>query len=138
MTFVFGGTRDTLAQSAVLRDVWFENACDRPIRLLLRHADQDRRWQSRGWWQIAAGDPPKALTSSGHRIQHLSNHRLYFYAEALDGSVTWEGDGQISAHLAGVAYRMRVATPTMVRGRLQVRLSCTGPAVSPGRGAPKT
>ncbi len=133
--------RSVHAQTEIRRDVWFQNSCNRPVRLLVRHAEQARRWQSRGWWRLDPMERPRALTTRGRRIQHLSNHRLYYYAETLDGAVTWEGDGRNSARLGGVAYRLRRATPTVVRGRLQVRLSCSGaPATGGGRGgsgAPK-
>ncbi|MGK7863267.1 DUF1036 domain-containing protein [Falsiroseomonas sp. E2-1-a4] len=114
------------AQTEIARDIWFHNACNRPVRLLVRHAEETRQWRSRGWWNFGPMEPPRALSSRGNRIQHLSNHRLYYYAETVDGSVIWEGDGRNTTRVSGVTYRLRQASPTVVRGRLQVRLTCTG------------
>lgn len=124
------GPRPALAQQGVAREIWFHNACNKPIRLLVRHAEQPRRWQSRGWWQLPGAGRPRALSLRGTRLKHLTNHRLYYYAEATDGSMVWEGR-RAATRLGGVTYRLRQATPTVVRGRLQVRITCTrstGPA----------
>lgn len=83
-------------------------------------------------------DRPKALSSRGRRVQHLSSQPLYYYAEALDGRVTWEGDGRITARIGNIAYRLRQANPTLVRGHLQVRLTCNGDGGGSGGGLPKS
>ena len=109
-----------------LRELVFFNDCDRPVRVLVHHAAEERAWTPHAWWTFQPRER-SYLAWEERRLMHLDNHDLYFYAEATDGSrLVWDGRDAM-AEWNGVQYPLRRATPAVIEGNLQIRLTC-GPA----------
>jgi len=70
---------------------FFENNCDRTVRVAIRYRDVGGYWKTVGWWKFAPGKS-SYLASNGKRLL-TKNTIWYYYAEATDGSgYYWGGD----------------------------------------------
>lgn len=118
-----GAVPPASAQSGVTREVRVQNSCRKPVRVLIHHAATNRNWVTRGWYELAGNDQPRLIRANNQAIQQLSDHNIFYFAEARDGSVNWGGEGT-TATFGGVRYQMRRATPTIVNGDFLIRLTC--------------
>ncbi len=117
------------------RRIVFDNRCNAPIRLLVRHADGYRNWHIHGWYDL---DPHEVtgLTSNGTRLTQSDNHTLYFYAESSDNrGYLWNGDHneEWRGTTYGSCVAARVAAATMLRTGID---TCAGPLRRGNPGAP--
>lgn len=117
------GVPPAIAQES--REIAVENRCNRPIRVLIHHADQTRSWHPHAWFNFAAGEGPTALTSDGVTLRQLTDHELYFYAESTDRRLVWEGNDSATT-VGGQSYGLVKANTRVQRGRTQVTISCPG------------
>lgn len=109
------------AQNA--REIVFFNDCSRPVRVMVHHASAERAWTARAWWSFRPYER-SFLMWEQRRLVQLDNHDIYFFAEATDGSrLVWDGTAA-TAEWNGVQYPLRRATPSVVDGNLQIRLTC--------------
>jgi len=62
----------------------FRNKCVKPVKVLIRYLDDNDKWKSKGWWEIA---PNKTVY-----VEDSSNRIFYFYAKSTDGKLVWSDD----------------------------------------------
>lgn len=121
MTLVAAGMASA-AQAEIRRPIQVQSVCDRPLRIMISHADGYRNWHPHGWWVFQPKEGPKSLAVEGRVLTQLEDHELYFYAESTDGTFSWEGGTFVNFN--GTRYPMRKATTVVERGNLVLILNC--------------
>ena len=119
---ILGTPLATAADAQTQRRIVFDNRCNAPIRLLVRHADGYRNWHIHGWYDL---DPHEVtgLTSNGTRLTQSDNHTLYFYAESSDNrGYLWNGDH--NEEWRGTTYGFRAARVVAEGNLLRTRITC--------------
>jgi hypothetical protein len=112
------------AWAQVNRNLYITNRCATPVRFFVFHRHNDGQMYTHGWYNQAGNSGPSLITgSSGAPLVHLDGEPLHFYAEATNGSGTWEGPTR--AQFNGVSYGLMRANLFVEGGRLGFSLSCT-------------
>lgn len=109
------------AQSWTLRPILVENFCHRAINLWVSHADGWRNWHGHGEFTIA-GYGSTYLSDYGVRLTQRTDHDIYYYAETIDGSLTWEGG--LNQNVNGYSLPMRQQGYVLRNGAYAIRLTC--------------
>lgn len=74
--------------------ITFRNSCSRDdVKIYVKYLDTDDRWRTRGPWTFEYGERAN-LASNGDTLW-TKNAIIYYYAETLDGDVTWEGSQRV-------------------------------------------
>ena len=113
------------ASAQVHRELYFQNQCRYPIRLLLHHRHDDGTPASHGWYSIEPKTNLLRLESSpGHALIHTEGTDLFFYAEVTTPGVTyyWQGDAPVTYN--GIEYRMMRSALRMQDGKLYLWTHC--------------
>lgn len=109
------------AQSSVLRPILVQNFCNRAVNLWVNHADAWRNWHPHGDFFIPANSS-RYLEDYGIRLNQRTDHDIYFYAEATNGSLTWEGADYRTVN--GYSLPMRRQGFILSNGAYAIRLTC--------------
>ena len=111
------------AQAQVNRNLYIQNTCATPVRFFVYHRHNDGQMYTHGWYNQPGNSGPSLITgSSGAPLVHLDGEPLHFYAEATNGTGTWEGPTR--AQFNGVSYGLMRANLFVEGGRLGFSLSC--------------
>jgi hypothetical protein len=108
------------AQQAQLRSLVFQNNCRTPVRLLVRHLEEQNRYTTTGFYTIRPNTSTR-LTERGDNIMHRTGSPLYFFAET-DGR-TWSSS-EVTVAFNGVNYRMVRANQTVSGDSIQFSVGC--------------
>lgn len=135
--FIAGGTLGAAlvpvaqpAQAQVNRNLYIHNQCSTPVRFFVYHRHNDGQMYTHGWYNQPGNTGPSLITgSSGAPLVHLDGEPLHFYAEATNGTGTWEGPTQVQYN--GVSYGLSRANLFVEGGRLGFRLTCPTAAAQP-------
>lgn len=74
--------------------IYFKNSCRRDdVKVTVRYLDTEDRWRTRGPWTFDYGERA-SLASNGNTLW-TKNAIIYYYAETLDGDVTWGGNQRV-------------------------------------------
>ena len=74
--------------------ITFRNSCVRDdVRIYVKYLTTDDRWRTRGPWVFEYGERAN-LVSNGDTLW-TNNSIVYYYAETLDGDVSWEGNQRV-------------------------------------------
>jgi hypothetical protein len=109
------------AQSSVLRPILVQNFCNRAVNLWVNHADGWRNWHPHGDFFIPANSS-RYLEDYGIRLNQRTDHDIYFYAEATNGSLTWEGYDYHTVN--GFSLPMRRQSFILSNGAYALQLYC--------------
>ena len=118
----FAVAAPSTAQAQELRPIMVRNACYKQVRLWIHHADAWRNWHPHGSFLINGNAAATYLTASGVRLMQMTDHDLYFYAEATDGSGTWDGDHTVTVR--GVDLPMKPAKYELKYASYYIELTC--------------
>jgi hypothetical protein len=118
----FAAFAPAVAQAQELRPIMVQNNCYKSIRLWIRHADGWRNWHNHGHFVFAGNERALYLTDNGVRLSQRTDHSLYFYAEAINGTGTWHGT--IPVNVNGYILQMREANYSLQYGAYQILLTC--------------
>lgn len=110
------------AQSYVLRYIMIENACYKPLRIWVNHADGWRNWHVHGPYEFSAYENAIRLSDNGTTLTQRDDHNLYVYAESLDGSSIWSGDYAVMYR--GAQYNMMPVNFSIERAAFFVSFTC--------------
>lgn len=108
------------------RDVYVENKCFKPIRILIEHAPSYRNWEVVGWYDFEPDERSRLLVDNDPMC-HLLDHSIYFYAESTDGEYTWAADGgedDSEVQYNGSWFDLRKANKTLYRGGTKIDITC--------------
>lgn len=84
----FGGDEATPSK------ITFKNSCARDdVKIYVKYLTTDDRWRTRGPWVFEYGERAN-LVSNGDALW-TNNSSVYYYAETLDGDVSWEGNQRV-------------------------------------------
>ena len=113
------------AHAAVEREIYLENACKHPIRVIVSHAPTEDSWDPHGWYEFEANsEAVKLLDGNDDPLLQLDDHALFVFGEATDGAEAyWEGEDDYET-FSEVSYGMKRATVQVVSGHFQIRLAC--------------
>jgi len=114
------------AHAAGRRNIYVRNACNRPIELLIDHADGYHNWHPHAWFRFAAGEGGYLRGSEGNILSQSEDHELYGYARTTDRGwpLYWEGNEQ-EVIWQGAAYKeTKLNTTVDSDGDLVVRITC--------------
>ena len=71
--------------------ITFRNSCSRDdVKIAVRYLDTDDRWRTRAWWNFEYGHHSNLAYNDS--TLWTKNSIVYYYAETLDGNLTWEGN----------------------------------------------
>ena len=114
----------TPAYAAVDRDVYFQNDCAHPVRIIVSHAYDQDAWDAHGWYEFTANEESTQLEDNDTPLTQRDDHPLYFYAETTDGSeIYWDGEEHYG-ELNDVTYGMTKANVEVRGGNFNIRLTC--------------
>lgn len=82
------------------------NDCRHPIKLAIRYKKMDDTWTSIAWWEFAGNTASYLQLRDGTYITSKST-KSYYYAQAMDGTFEWTGDGTHSFKVNGAELAMR-------------------------------
>jgi len=69
----------------------FTNSCAHPVQIAIMYQDVSGQWAREGWWSFSSRETSTLQLTNGNTVS-TNNARMYFYAEATDGSgVVWNG-----------------------------------------------
>ena len=120
------GAASAPAEAQALRKIYFQNACARPVQVLIDSADDYHHWQPHAWYKYAAGEG-SYLNDANHKpLRQLEDHSIYGYAETTDEARTlhWQGDGPEVDYQGGLYRTMKFNTKIDEDGDVLVRLTC--------------
>jgi hypothetical protein len=109
------------AQAQDNRPVMFHNQCNAPVRLLVYHAEDPRRWQVNGFYTIAP-NARTTLSVRGEMITHITGHSLFYYAELPNGRTFGTAERNVPHN--GASYAMSRATVTVNGGNNVFAVRC--------------
>ena len=108
------------------RLIYVQNACSRPLRILLVHTDSARGPKQQGWYYFTPGEAAYLRSQAGDKLNQIEGEQLYAYAETIDSAekLRWQANGP-EVRQDGGAYR---TMPMSVRidkdGDLLTRFTC--------------
>ncbi|NBC36082.1 hypothetical protein GTZ99_05865 [Novosphingobium sp. FSY-8] len=116
----------TAADAAPRRKIYIKNACNRPLQVLVHHADGWRNWHPHAWYQYEPGEGSYVNNSDGEKLTQMDDHDLYMYAETTDDRRTlrWEGGGPEVTWRGATYTTMKMNTSVDRDGDRVVRLTC--------------
>ena len=111
---------------AVERELYFENACAHPVRVLVSHAYDEDSWDAHGWYEFTGNEDASQLVEDDEPLTQLDDHQMFIYAETTDGSdIFWEGTDHYET-FNEISYGMMRPALEVISGDLHVRLVCDG------------
>lgn len=91
MAALFGG--EDQKSAGKIYQLYYDNSCNSPVRLAINYEKPDFGWITAGWWEFSSKDHGYLMFNE--KLLLLKNHKIYFYAETLDGNFVWNGDKYI-------------------------------------------
>lgn len=110
------------AQNSPNRYITFQNNCRWAVRLWVYHADGWRNWHPHGPFELSAYSGPTRLLAGNTYLTQSDGHNLYYYAETLGRTRTWDGNQQVAYN--GITYNMRLAEVGIQNGNLGHVMNC--------------
>lgn len=94
----------------------FQNKCSKELQTLIRFKNYAGDWETKGWWILEPGETAY--------VEDTKNSVFYFYAEATDGSKTWQGTDNFKT-FKGKKYGFRKLNTSKGFGDWTTNLTCT-------------
>jgi uncharacterized membrane protein len=123
---LIGTERDAISfsnrvMSVYGRTMWASNKCDQNVKIAVKYWNSESAsWVIDKWWNIAANQ--NVYLSAAGILLHSNNATFYWYAEALNGSMVWQGS--IPVNIDEKVYRFRQQVAAQSDERLAIRMMC--------------
>jgi len=114
------------AHAQARRLIYVENACQRPVRVIVYHTDAKGAHQQ-GWYYFKPNEGSYLRSEAGIKLTHIEDSPLYAYAETTDASkrLYWQGNGPEVKQDGGFYRTMPLSTRVDNEGDLLARITCT-------------
>jgi hypothetical protein len=115
----------TPAQAQARRLIYVQNACQRPVRVILYYADAKGTHQQ-GWYYFNPTESSYLRTEAGSKLTQIEDQPLYAYAETTDAAkrLHWQGEGPEMKQDGGIYRSMPLSTRIDADGDLLARITC--------------
>lgn len=118
-----GGAQQAWAQAR--RQIFVQNACARPLRVLLAYTDH-KGLHDQGWYYFGARESSYLRSPAGDKLTQIEDIPLYAYAETIDTGrkLHWQGSGPEMKRDGGIYRSMPLTTKVDGDGDILARITC--------------
>lgn len=117
------GSQEAAAQAR--RQIFVQNACSRPLRLLLAYTDH-KGLHDQGWYYFNPRESSYLRSPAGDKLTQIEDIPLYAYAETMDSGrkLHWQGNGPEVKRDGGIYRSMPLTTRVDGDGDVLARITC--------------
>jgi hypothetical protein len=114
-----------VAHAQARRQIFVQNACSRPLRVLLAHTDH-KGLHDQGWYYFNARESSYLRSPAGDKLTQIEDVPLYAYAETTDSArkLHWQGQGPEIKRDGGIYRSMPLSTKVDADGDILARITC--------------
>lgn len=120
---LIGGVQEASAQAR--RQIFVQNACARPLRVLLAYTDH-KGLHDQGWYYFGPRESSYLRSPAGDKLTQIEDIPLYAYAETIDAGrkLHWQGTGPEMKRDGGIYRSMPLTTKVDGDGDILARITC--------------
>ncbi|MBB3955151.1 hypothetical protein [Novosphingobium sediminicola] len=117
------GAQEAHAQAR--RQIFVQNACSRPLRVLLDYTDH-KGLHDQGWYYFNPRESSYLRSPAGDKLTQIEDIPLYAYAETTDTGrkLHWQGNGPEMKRDGGIYRSMPLTTKVDGDGDILARITC--------------
>lgn len=120
---IVSGAQQASAQAR--RQIFVQNACPRPLRVLLDYTDH-KGLHDQGWYYFNPRESSYLRAPTGEKLTQIEDIPLYAYAETTDAGrkLHWQGNGPEMKRDGGIYRSMPLTTRVDGDGDILARITC--------------